>query len=79
MTRSNLAKTIKACRVKADISQGKLAAKADIDLRYYQRIEAGENEPSLTILFKIAKALGVSYQEILGPSWEYFLANQVDK
>jgi transcriptional regulator with XRE-family HTH domain len=75
MTRDNLAQTIKQLREKAEISQGKLAAKADIDLRYYQRIEAGENEPSITIVYKIAKALGVSYQEILGPSWQNFLDN----
>ena len=47
------------CRKKAGFSQETLAEKADIHPNYVGRIERGECSATLTILLRIAKALGV--------------------
>ena len=75
MLKSVLAETLKAARQKAQLSQDKLAANAGVSLRYYQRIESGDNTPTVLIIFKLAHALGMDSAELLAPVWEEFKAN----
>lgn len=56
---------LKKLRKELNLSQNKFSAKADISLRYYQRIEAGECTPSLHILNKIAKANNLSIHDLI--------------
>lgn len=46
-------------RKKAKLSQELLAEKADIHPNYVGRIERGECSPTMDILIRVAKALGV--------------------
>ena len=46
-------------RKKAKLSQELLAEKADIHPNYVGRIERGECSPTVDILIRVAKALGV--------------------
>lgn len=64
--RLRLGKKIRELRERKDLTQEGLAALADIDYKYLQRIE-GKNPPALKIdtIEKLAKALKVKPAELL--------------
>lgn len=47
------------------MTQERLAEKAQIDLRYLQRIEAGEVDAKLSMVDRLARALGVPARDLL--------------
>ena len=51
---------LKACRLRAHISQEDLAEKADMDRCYISLIELGKAAPTVTSIFKLAETLDVS-------------------
>lgn len=55
--RLDIGKLIKAKRKEIAISQEELAFQADIDRTYVSQLERGIGNPSLHILYKVAKAL----------------------
>ena len=56
-----------------DMSQEMLSGKAGIATRYLQEIEAGEKQPSVTMIFKLARAFDIHYCELLNSAWmEWF-------
>ena len=57
---------IKKIRKKGDITQAELSKQVFINRSYLAEIEAGRRHVSLFIVFKIAKALGVSLDVLLG-------------
>jgi len=69
MTQSNkssLAKRIESLRKKKGLSQEKLARLSDVSNNTIINIEAGINDnPTIETLRKIAKAFGVSVEELL--------------
>jgi transcriptional regulator with XRE-family HTH domain len=63
---SNIAKNIKKLRKEKGISQDRLSKLADLSLNTIVNIENGNNpNPTIETLQKIAKALGVSIEEII--------------
>ena len=54
---SQIGKIIRQIREALGLTQEQLAAKARIDQHYLSRIETGKQQPSLSILQKIAQAL----------------------
>jgi transcriptional regulator with XRE-family HTH domain len=58
---------IKSLRLKANLSQEKLAQIAEIDRKSVSRIENGHLSPSIDILWAIADALKMDAYEILVP------------
>ena len=62
-----LAQTIRKLRLKKGLSQEKLARLADISNATLVKIESGvAKEPTITTVVKIADALEVSIDELLG-------------
>jgi len=62
-----LAKNIKKLRKKHDLSQEQLAQKAKITYSTLIKIESGANKnPTIGTIKKIAKALGVGLDELVG-------------
>ena len=53
----DIGKTIKTCRNRRGLSQGRLAKKANISVSYLSLIELGKRAPSLDVLSDIANAL----------------------
>lgn len=51
---------IRALRERNGVAQDQLALMASIDRSYYGKLERGERQPSLGLLLRAAKALGVS-------------------
>lgn len=74
--KENLSNKLKNLRIESGLSQEKLAAKADISPRYYQRIESKISKPSIDTIFKISDALGIEYTEILNPIWLDWKSNK---
>jgi transcriptional regulator with XRE-family HTH domain len=58
------AKRIKAIRLQKGLTQLALAEKAGINVNYYSKVERAELKPSVDILEKIVKALGVKSSDI---------------
>jgi len=57
----NYAKAIRVARSLADISQGQLADRADIDRSYLSLIESGKRIPSIETIEKISAALKLPF------------------
>ncbi len=62
-----LAGNIKICRARLQLTQEQASEKADITLKYWQRLEmvSQTDLPSLPTLLKIAKALKVKMHDLL--------------
>lgn len=57
-----LAEQIKAARQQAKLSQEMLALAAEVDRTYVSQLERGIANPSLLILYRLAKTLGLELQ-----------------
>src|SRR5579863_2400511 len=57
----NYSKAIRVARSLADISQGELADKAEIDRSYLSLIESGRRKPSVETIERISKALKLPF------------------
>ena len=57
---------IKSLRARRGLTQKQLAERASISHGYLARLETARQDPSLTVLEKLAKALRVKTAELLG-------------
>jgi transcriptional regulator with XRE-family HTH domain len=57
----NYSKAIRVARSLADISQGELAERAEIDRSYLSMIESGKRTPAIETIEKIARALKLPF------------------
>ena len=61
-----ISENIKKMRTKLSLTQDDLAKKADIKYTTLMKVESGTvNKPSVQTMAKIAKALGVSIEELI--------------
>ena len=60
-----LGRNVKRLRQQKKLTQEQLAFEAEIDLTYEGGIERGRRNPSLLIMARIAKALGVHLTKLL--------------
>jgi transcriptional regulator with XRE-family HTH domain len=68
-TSQNLSNNIKKLREAKGLSQEKLARLADVANNTLIKMESGENQnPTLVTLKKVAKALSVSVDDLIGSS-----------
>lgn len=66
ISKSNIAKNIRKLRREKGISQDRLSKLADLSLNTIVNVEAGSNpNPTIETIEKIAKAFGVSIDELL--------------
>ena len=61
-----MSEVIRQRRSELGMSQGDLAAKVGVDRRQIRRYEAGETQPTLSVAKTIARALGISIDELAG-------------
>ena len=62
----DISENIKRLRAKLDMTQDDLAKKADIKYTTLMKVESGTvNKPSVQTMAKIAKALGVSIEDLI--------------
>lgn len=60
-----LGANLKRIRTKKGISQGDIARELDVSRGYISTIENGKTNPTLSTIARIAKALGVTNDELL--------------
>ncbi len=66
MSDRRLGKVLKTCREKKGMTQVQLAKKAKVTQAYVAQLEAGvKKNPSLATLQRLAKALGVSVEQLI--------------
>jgi len=54
---------IKARRNELEFSQEELASRMDVDRPYLSLIEVGKKQPTISVLFRLAIALDLSFEE----------------
>lgn len=63
--RSILGENVRRLRLERQLSQEELAFEAEIDRTYVSQIERGVINPSLLVLYKVGKVLGVGAADLL--------------
>ena len=63
--RHQIGARIQKIRKEAGLSQEDLALEADLDRTYISHVERGTRNPTVIVLFKIAKALNTTPSELL--------------
>ena len=61
-----LGRAIRELRLKRELSQEALAARAGLDAKHVQALEAGNTNATVASLVGLARALGVSVADLLG-------------
>ena len=64
-TAKKLGENIKRIRADMGMSQGDLCRALELDRAYISNVESGNKNPTLSTITNIAKALGVSVDELL--------------
>ncbi len=62
---SNISKNLRKAREKKGLSQERLARLADVANNTISNLEAGKQNPTLATIKKIARALGITSDELL--------------
>ncbi len=65
---SCVSRNIQRIRREKDLSQEEVAHRADIHQTYLSGVETGKRNPSILVVERIAKALGVDVSEIFKPN-----------
>ena len=65
---SRVSRNIQRIRREKDLSQEEVAHGADIHQTYLSGVETGKRNPSILVVERIAKALGVDVSEIFKPN-----------
>ena len=63
--REQMAAKLKALRARQGLTQEQLAEKSGVSRTYLARLETGRQDPTLSTLEKLAKALGVKAGRLL--------------
>ncbi len=61
-----LGRRIRAARRAADLTQEDAAAAAGIDAKRWQRLEAGQVNPTVRTLVRVAEAVGTDFWALVG-------------
>jgi transcriptional regulator with XRE-family HTH domain len=64
-TPRQMGKRLRQLRTEKEMSQAALAQRAGLTREYVNRLEAGQQDPSLTTISALAKALGVPVTRLL--------------
>jgi transcriptional regulator with XRE-family HTH domain len=64
-TPKQMGKRLRQLRTEKEMSQAALAQRAGLTREYVNRLEAGQQDPSLTTISALAKALGVPVAALL--------------
>lgn len=64
---ANLARNVRHLRELRGLTQAQVSALADIPRATWAHVETGEANPTLTVLVRVAGALGVTVEELIGP------------
>lgn len=63
--RQRIGRSIKAARMDADLTQDKVYLAIPLSRNFYQQIEGGRANPSLSVLLAIARVIGVPISDLL--------------
>jgi transcriptional regulator with XRE-family HTH domain len=66
--RRRIGRCIRVTREDHDLTQERVFLAVPVNRAYYQQIEAGQANPTLDMLLRIARAIGVSISDLLRDS-----------
>ena len=77
---SNLARNVRALRESRGLTQKQLSERSGVPRPTWANIESGSSNPTLQVLVKVASALAVSIEELIGPpraTGRFYAADQL--
>lgn len=73
MIKREFGEAVRESRLAAELTQEELALESEVALRFLQDIEAGNLQPTITTVFKIAGALNIKPSGLLDESFANWL------
>jgi len=73
MIKCVLGKAIAEARIQVGVTQEQLSSNTNINNRYLQKLEAGEQLPSYYTLFKLAEACETTPDKLIMPLWKTWI------
>ena len=73
MWKADFGNGLREHRVNRGLSQETLSFNAGLSVRYVQRLEAGEQQPTLETIFKLAYALNTSPTELVISTYAWWV------
>ena len=67
-------RVLRKYRLAADLSQEQLGLKSDVQRNFISLIETGQNQPTITTIFKLATALDIKPSKLLSETEKLLLA-----
>lgn len=58
---------LRACRLEKQLTQEQLSERVDVIRPFISALENGTRQPSLAMIFRLAKALGITPGQLLDP------------
>jgi XRE family transcriptional regulator, regulator of sulfur utilization len=77
---ANLARNIRALREARSLTQKQLSDRSGVPRPTWANLESGSSNPTLSVLVKVASALAVSIEELIGPpraTGRFYAADQL--
>ena len=65
---ASIGANVRSLRKQRELTQEQLAERADLDLRFVQRVEHGQTNLSVAVLVSLARALGVKPEDFFVPA-----------
>ena len=78
MAKANIGIELKRQRANAKMSQNDLAIESDVTLSFIKEIELGNQQPTITTLFRLAKALDVTPDQLIMACWADWKESEKD-
>lgn len=75
MIKEEFGQKVRQQRRQAQMTQEQLALDSDLALRFVQEIEAGNQQPTITTLFKLSHGLGITPDKLIMPVWNMWQDN----
>ncbi len=70
MIKEAFGEQLRKVRRKQDLTQHEIALRCKMSLRFYQDMEAGNKQPTLTTLFRLCTAIGIAPDKLILPVWK---------
>jgi transcriptional regulator with XRE-family HTH domain len=76
--KDTLGNTVREQRKAKSLTQEALALEAGVAYRFLQDIESGKQQPTVTTLFKLSRALGITPDQLIMCAWSVWSEGMAD-
>ena len=74
MVKASFGEHLRKARLAKKLTQQEISLRCKMSLRYYQDLEAGNKQPTITTLFRLCSAIGINPDKLIMPVWKEWKA-----